>query len=76
MNDDEMSHNEMDGGEMQNVLAIPLPVNISDECAAALCDFLAELSMAADSHYLCQVRRYRKKNRPPLVDPESPWITA
>jgi hypothetical protein len=71
-----MNHDEMNDGEMQDELAIPLPVNISDECAVVLCDFLAELSMAVDNHYLCQIRRHREKNRPPLVDPESPWISA
>lgn len=71
-----MSHDEMNDGEMQDEMVIPLPANISDESAAVLCDFLAEFSMAIDSHYLGQIRRHRAKNRPPLADPERPWITT
>ena len=76
MNYDEMNEDEMNDGERQDELVIQLPANLSDESAAVLCDFLAELSMMADSHYFCQIRRYRENNRPPLVDPERPWITA
>ena len=71
-----MNHDEMNDGEMRNEVAVPLPAYISDESAALLCDFLAELSMAVDSHYLCQIRRYREKNRPPPVDPEKPWLSV
>ena len=58
MNDDEM--------------ALLFPRHISDESAAVLCDFMAELSMAAESRYLCQIRRYREENRT-TVDPDHPW---
>ena len=69
-----MNRDEMNDDEMQDELAIPLPANISDESAAVLCDFLAELSLAADSRYLCQIRRYREESRT-TVDPDQPWET-
>ncbi len=58
MNDDEMAR--------------LFPRHISDESAAVLCDFMAELSMAAETRYLCQIRRYREENRT-TVDPDHPW---
>ena len=71
-----MNEEEMNDGEMSDEVVVPLPAYISDEIAAVLCDFLAELSMAVDNHYLCQIRHHREKNRPPLVDPENPWISV
>lgn len=62
MNDDEMTD------EVDRLL----PNHISDESAAVLCDFLAELSMAADGRYLCQVRRHREENHT-TVDPDHSW---
>ena len=50
-----------------------LPTGLSDETAAALCDFLQELAAAADSRYLHQLRRYRSLNAPP-VNPNQPWL--
>ena len=67
-----MNDDEMNDGEMNDEVTVSLPAYISDESAAVLCDFLAELSMAADSRYLCQIRHHREKNRPP-VDPGYPW---
>lgn len=48
------------------------PRHISDESAAVLCDFMAELSMAAECRYLCQIKRNREENRT-TVDPDHPW---
>ena len=48
------------------------PTGLSDAAAAALCDVLNELAAAADSHYLHQIRRYRKQQAPPQ-DPDHPW---
>jgi hypothetical protein len=62
MNDDEMAD------EMRRMF----PSRISDESAAVLCDFLAKLSMAAESRYFCQVRRYGEENHT-TVDPDPPW---
>ena len=67
-----MNDDEMNDGEMNDEVTVSLPAYISDESAAVLCDFLAELSVAAESHYFCQIRRHREKNRPP-VDPGYPW---
>lgn len=49
------------------------PSQLSDEAAAALCDFLQELAAAADSHYLHQLRRYHRLNAPP-ANPNQPWL--
>lgn len=49
-----------------------LPSRISDESATLLCDFLAELTRAAESRYFCQIRRYREEDRT-RVDPDHPW---
>lgn len=49
------------------------PQDLSDEAAAALCDFLHELAAAADSRYLHQILRYRRAQAPP-VDPNQPWL--
>ena len=62
----------MNDDEITDEVVRLLPSHISDESASVICDFLAELSMAADSRYLCQIRHHREKNRPP-VDPGYPW---
>ncbi len=58
--------------EMTNAMEGLFPSRISDESAAVLCDFLAELSMAAESHYFCQIRRHREDSRT-TVDHDQPW---
>jgi len=62
----------MNDDEMADEVVRLFPSHVSDESAAVLCDFLAELSMAADSHYLCQIRRYREERRA-TVDSDQPW---
>lgn len=62
----------MKNNEMSDKVERLLPGSISDESAAMLCDFLAELSMAAESRYFCQIRRYREENHT-AVDPDHPW---
>jgi len=62
----------MNDDKMTDEVVRLLPSHISDESAAVLCDFLAELSMAADRRYLCQIRRYREEN-PTIVDPDQAW---
>ena len=49
-----------------------LPSHISDESAAVLCGFLAELTLAAENRYCHQLRRYRETRRQP-VNPLQPW---
>ena len=61
----------MNDDEMTDEVVRLLPRHISDESAAVLCDFLAELSMAAESRYFCQVRRYREERRA-TVDSDPP----
>lgn len=51
----------------------PFPTGLSDEAATTLCDFLNELALAADSHYLHQIRRYRKQQQAPPQDLDHPW---
>ena len=58
----------MKNNEIDDVVLRMFPSRISDESAAVLCDFLAELSMAAESRYFCKSRRYRKVNHT-IVDP-------
>ena len=48
------------------------PEGLSDEAAAALCDFLVQLATACESHYLVQLRRHHDRQRN-LYDPEDPW---
>jgi hypothetical protein len=67
-----MNHDEMYDDEMENDIEHLFPLDISDESAVVLCDFLAELLLAADSRYLTKLRRYRQAHSPP-VDPEHPW---
>ena len=53
--------------------ASPFPDGLSDAAAAALCDFLHELALAADVRYLAQLERHRRQHEPPLYDPAQPW---
>ena len=53
----------------------PFPDDLSDEVATQLCDLLHQLAMAAEYRYLTQILRYRKKHRPPHVDPDHPWLS-
>lgn len=51
----------MKNNEVSDEVRRMFPSLISDESAAVLCDFLAELSLAAESSYFSQVRRTGKK---------------
>ncbi len=51
------------------------PDAISDEAAAALCDFLYDLAAAWESRYLENLRRRRRVLQLDLFDPEQPWRT-
>ncbi len=68
-----MNYDEMYDDEMEKDIEYLFPRDISDESAVVLCNFLAELLLAADSRYLTKLRRYRQKYSP-LVDPEHPWM--
>ena len=48
------------------------PNHLSDEAAAALCDFLQALAGACESRYLTQLHRHHA-GQLNLYDPESPW---
>jgi hypothetical protein len=48
------------------------PDDLSDEAAAALCDFFFQLATACESHYLVQLRRHVDPQRS-LYEPEEPW---
>ena len=49
------------------------PAELSDAAAAALCDFLHELALAADTRYFAQLQRHRRQQQPPPLDPAQPW---
>lgn len=68
-----MNLDEIYDDEMEKDIEQLFPRDISDESAVVLCDFLAELLLAADSRYLTKLRRYRQAHSPP-VDSEYPWI--
>ena len=42
-----------------------LPDKMSDESAYHLVNFAADLALALESYYFCQIRRYHKDNYPP-----------
>ncbi|MDS4014669.1 MAG: hypothetical protein RKP46_09970 [Candidatus Accumulibacter sp.] len=48
------------------------PDRLSDEAAAALCDFLFQLATACETRYLGQLRRQHDRQRN-LYDPEDLW---
>jgi len=48
------------------------PDGLSDEAAAALCDFFFHLATACESHYLVQLRRHFDRQRN-LYDPDESW---
>jgi len=43
---------------------ICLPIELSDEAAATLVEFLHELTAALEQHYFAQLRRYYHDDRP------------
>ena len=43
---------------------ICLPIELSDEAAATLVEFLHELTAALEQHYFAQLRRYYHHDRP------------
>jgi len=45
-----------------------LPVDLSDEAATTLIEFLHEFTAALESHYCAQLMRYRDSNHPPQHD--------
>ncbi|MEX8504048.1 hypothetical protein [Leptothrix ochracea] len=49
-----------------------LPRGVSDEAATLLCDFLAELTVIAETRYEPHCRRHRDAHPPP-VDRLHPW---
>jgi hypothetical protein len=48
------------------------PDGLSDDSAAALCEFLYQLAAACETRYLVQLRRLRSRQMN-LYDPEAPW---
>ncbi len=46
-----------------NDLPLCLPVDLSDEAAAKLIEFLYELTEALESRYFIQLRRYHQEKR-------------
>ena len=45
-----------------------LPVDLSDEAATTLIEFLHEFTAALESHYCAQLMRYRDSTHPPQHD--------
>jgi hypothetical protein len=48
-----------------------LPLELSDEAAASLLDFLYALTEALERHYAGQLLRYDHQHRSPSVPPDS-----
>ena len=61
-----------------NDLPLCLPVDLSDEAAAKLIEFLYELTEALESRYFVQLRRYHQENYSdqrdlvPIPEPSDP----
>ena len=51
-------------------LPLCLPVDLSDEAAATLIEFLYELTEALESRYFVQLRRYYHENHSDQRDPD------
>jgi hypothetical protein len=51
-------------------LPLCLPVDLSDEAAATLIEFLYELTEALESRYFVQLRRYHQENHNDQRDPD------
>lgn len=47
--------------------------DLSDEAACALSECLRQLTLACESHYFVQLRRYRDTRPMERLDPEQPW---
>lgn len=48
-----------------------LPVDLSDEAAAQLVEFLREFTEALENHYYAQLKRYYRSTDPAQHDPHS-----
>jgi hypothetical protein len=48
-----------------------LPLELSDEAAVALLDFLYAITSALERHYAAQLLRYEHERRPPPAPPTS-----
>ena len=57
--------------EPNDLPIVCLPLELSDEAAVALLDFLYSITSALERHYLGQILRYEREHRPPSAPPES-----
>jgi hypothetical protein len=49
---------------------------LTDEAAAVLAQFLADLHAQFESRYFGQIRRDHQARRPQPPDPNQPWLTG
>ena len=59
---------------MNQLDLFPILPELSDEAAHALSEFLHELALTFESHYMAQIRRYlHEHSAPPNAPPEPDW---
>ena len=59
---------------MNQLDLFPILPELSDEAAYTLSEFLHELALTLESHYLAQIRRYlHEHSAPPNAHPEPDW---
>jgi len=49
---------------------------LTDEAAAIVVQFFADLHLALESRYLAQIQRDRQAKRSPPRNPNQPWLTG
>ena len=55
--------------EPNDLPIVCLPLELSDEAAVALLDFLYSITLALERHYAGQILRYEHEQRPPSAPP-------
>ena len=49
---------------------------ISDETAAVIAQLLSDLHLQFEQRFLGQIKRHYDSIRPPLENPDQPWLTG
>jgi hypothetical protein len=57
--------------EPNDLPIVCLPLELSDEAAVALLDFLYSITLALERHYAGQILRYEHEHRSPPAPPDS-----
>jgi hypothetical protein len=56
--------------EPNDLPIVCLPLDLSDQAAVALLDFLYSITSALERHYAGQILRYEHEHRPPSAPPD------